>query len=137
MKPLRIILPAFAVAIMVAGAPGIAAPLAATQSAAPPAADPGGMLRTLPRGTYQCALPGDAAGEAFVVVPEEGFRISTASRYQSSAGNGTYILRGRELTFTRGPKKDERFRRVGDNQVRKLDADGGETDILCTRLGSR
>ncbi len=113
------------------------APVLAAQAQGRAGGDPGGMLRTLPRGTYQCALPGDAGGDAFVVVPEEGFRVSTASRFESAAGDGTYILRGRELTFTRGPRKGERFIRVGDNQVRKLDAEGNETRLLCTRLGSR
>ncbi|MGB7371123.1 elongation factor P [Erythrobacter sp.] len=97
--------------------------------------DPGGMLKTLPRGNYSCALPGDAGGDAFVVVAEEAFRISTASRYQSAAGDGTYLLRGRELLFTRGPRKGERFHRVGDNQLRKLREDGSESDLLCTRGG--
>ncbi|MEM9500958.1 MAG: elongation factor P [Pseudomonadota bacterium] len=94
----------------------------------------GGMLRTMPRGTYQCALPGDAAGEAFEVVPEEQFRIGNASSYRTSAGRGTYLLRGNELTFTRGPKKDQRFRRVGTNQLQKL-SDGKMTKLICTRLG--
>ena len=94
----------------------------------------GGMLRTMPHGIYQCALPGDAAGAAYDVVPEEQFRIRTASSYRDTNGNGTYILRGDELTFTRGPKKGQKFRRVGINQLQKLN--GGElTKLLCTRLG--
>ncbi len=96
----------------------------------------GGMLGTMPHGNYQCANPGDAAGDAYAVVAAENFRISTASRYQSDAGSGTYILRGRDLTFTSGPKNGEQFRRVGDNQLRKLEKDGTQTKLLCTRLGS-
>lgn len=95
---------------------------------------PGGMLRTMPHGVYQCALPGDAAGAAFDVVPEEQFRIRTASSYRDADGNGTYILRGAELTFTRGPKKGQRFRRVGTNQLQKLDG-AALTKLICTRLG--
>ncbi|MEP3421095.1 MAG: elongation factor P [Erythrobacter sp.] len=101
---------------------------------APPS---GGALRTMPHGTYQCALPGDAGGEAFIEVAEETFRIFTASRYESTTGAGTYILRGDELTFTRGPKKGQQFERVGDNQLRKLAAGGTRSDLLCTRRGSR
>ena len=97
----------------------------------------GGMLRTMPHGDYQCALPGDAGADAFVEVEAENFRISTASRYFSDAGDGTYILRGRDLTFTRGPKKGERFVRVGDNQLRKLDTDGERSKLLCTRMLDR
>ena len=91
----------------------------------------------MPHGTYQCALPGDAGGEAFRVQEEQNFRIFTASRYENVDGSGNYIMRGRELTFTRGPKKGEQFMRVGDNQLRKLDANRERTDLLCTRLGSR
>ncbi|MEL6529269.1 MAG: elongation factor P [Pseudomonadota bacterium] len=105
------------------------------QDAAP--LPPGGMLQTMPHGIYECALPGDAAGEAYEVIPSEQFRIRTASSYRDSNGNGTYILRGNELTFTRGPKKGQRFRRIGTNQLRKLDGNS-VTKLLCTRLlGSR
>ena len=101
-------------------------------------APPSGMLETMPHGTYECALPGDAGGEAYKVVDAENFRISTASRYSSPAGAGTYILRGTDLTFTRGPKKGERFLRIGDNQLRKLDEAGERSELLCTRrLGAR
>lgn len=111
---------------------------ASGQEDSPVAPAPSGMLRTMPHGNYECALPGDAGAEAFKVVDAENFRISTASRYTNSEGAGTYILRGRDLTFTRGPKKGERFQRVGDNQLRKLDAVGDKSDLLCTRrLGDR
>ncbi len=88
----------------------------------------------MPHGIYQCALPGDATGKAFEVVQGEGFRIRTASSYRDDNGSGTYIMRGDMLTFTRGPKKGQQFRRVGTNQLRKLDK-GAATKLLCTRLG--
>lgn len=106
----------------------------ATDHSAPPT---GGMLRTLPHGAYECALPGDAGGKAFEVVKAEGFRISTASRYSDKDGAGTYILRGDSLTFTAGPKNGERFERVGENQLRKTDATGKRGALLCTRLADR
>lgn len=100
--------------------------------ASPPS---GGMLGTLQRGAWQCALPGDAGGAAFVVVPEEGFRIGNASSYRNALGDGIYLLRGTELVFTRGPKKDERFRVLGANTLQKLEADGSPSKLICTRLG--
>jgi hypothetical protein len=94
-----------------------------------------GVLGILRHGTYQCALPGDAGAEPFRVVPEEGFKIGTASSYTNSEGSGIYLLRGDELVFTRGPKKDQRFKRLGDNTLRKLTADGKATKLICTRRG--
>ncbi|EAQ30004.1 elongation factor P [Erythrobacter sp. NAP1] len=132
------------VLILTATAVIVAASVPATgrQDNAPPATEAaplpsGGMLRTMPLGDYQCAMPGDAGGQAFVEVSDENFRISTASRYFSSDGDGTYIMRGTNLTFTRGPKKGERFLRVGDNQLRKLTDAGERSKLLCTRLQDR
>lgn len=94
-----------------------------------------GTLGILQHGTYQCALPGDAGGPAFVDVPEEGFRIGAASSYTNPQGNGIYLLRGGEVTFTRGPKKDQRFLRLGNNTLQKLNPDGSLSKLICTRLG--
>jgi hypothetical protein len=96
----------------------------------------GGMLGTVQRGDWECAMPGDAGAEAYVVVPEEGFRIGNASSYRNAEGRGIYLLRGTELVFTRGPKKDERFRVLGENTMRKLNPDGSESKLICTRQGS-
>lgn len=111
-----LLLTAFAAAVA-AGSPLIA-------QATPPS---GGMLRAMPHGVYQCALPGDAGGKAFVVQEAESFRIRPSSGYTSSKGSGTYILRGSELTFTRGPKKGQRFERIGTNQLKR-------GKLICTRL---
>lgn len=96
----------------------------------------GGTLGILRHGVWDCALPGDAGAEAFVTLAEESFKIGTASSYESIAGNGIYLLRGTELVFTRGPKKDQRFRLTGENSLRKLNADGSDSKLLCTRTGS-
>ena len=96
----------------------------------------GGMLSTMPQGNYECALPGDAASAAYDVVPGGEFRLGAASSYISPKGTGVYLLRGDVLTFTRGPKKGERYRRIGANQLQKLDANGARTKVLCTRLGA-
>ncbi len=99
-------------------------------------ASPGGVLGILRHGDWQCALPGDAGGAAFLEVPEEAFRIGTASSYISPAGNGIYLLRGTEVVFTRGPKKDQRFRVLGENMIRKLETDGSDSKLICTRISS-
>jgi hypothetical protein len=96
----------------------------------------GGMLGNLRHGSWQCALPGDAGGEAFVDVPEEAFRIGTASSYKSPTGRGIYLLRGTEVLFTRGPKKDQRFRVLGENTLQKLNADGSLSKLICTRVSN-
>ena len=94
-----------------------------------------GPLATMPHGPYACALPGDAGGAAYERVQAEDFRIIPASRYTTAKGEGTYIMRGKSLQFTRGPKKGERFERIGDNQLRKVGANGAATELLCTRGG--
>jgi len=134
MKTLHVILLTAFAAVLAAGAPAFSM---VEERIAEIPLPPGGPLRTMPHGNYECALPGDAGSEAIVVVEDENFRISTASRYTSSAGEGTYLMRGDNLVFTRGPKKDERFVRIGDNQLRRLDEAGERTPLLCTRLGSR
>ncbi|MGB3469943.1 MAG: elongation factor P [Erythrobacter sp.] len=108
---------------------------AAVAAASPLLGQEGRMLRTMPHGTYQCALPGDASADAYEVVEEAGFSIGTASRYTSAKGGGTYLMRGNELVFTRGPKKGQQFKRIGTNQLRQLNADGSLGKLLCTRLG--
>ncbi|MFM7349428.1 MAG: elongation factor P [Erythrobacter sp.] len=97
----------------------------------------GSVLGILRYGTWECALPGDAGGEAFVPVPEESFRIGTSSSYRTAdGGRGIYLLRGPNLLFTRGPKKDQRFVVKGENTLQKLNADGSESRLICTRVGS-
>lgn len=96
----------------------------------------GGMLGILRHGDWECALPGDAGGEAYVAQPAEAFRIGTASSYDSSAGSGIYLLRGTEVVFTRGPKKDERFKVLGENTLQKLARDGSMSKLICTRVSS-
>ncbi|XUU60361.1 elongation factor P [Erythrobacter sp. HA6-11] len=103
---------------------------------APALAQDGGMLRTMPHGTYECAYPGSAAGAAIERAEAEDFRLSSASRYRNEEGRGTYLLKGDIFTFTRGPKKSERFIREGANRLRKLDSAGNATRLLCVRRGS-
>lgn len=95
----------------------------------------GGPLATLPRGQYRCSLPGDAGGAAYTPVASEDFRIIAASRYSNAKGEGTYLLRGRDLTFTRGPMKGARYERISGSQLRKIGPDGQPGELLCTRMG--
>lgn len=104
------------------------------QASAP--APSSGLLGILQHGNWQCALPGDAGGEAFIEVPAEAFRIGTASSYESPQGSGIYLLRGTEVVFTRGPKKDQRFKVLGANTLQKLNPDGSLSRLICTRVGS-
>jgi len=128
-------------ALAVAAVAGLAASAArgqdrnASRPQATPAAPGGGMLGILRHGTWQCALPGDAGGNAFLEVPGEAFRIGTASSYRNPEGSGIYLLRGTEVVFTRGPKKDQRFRMLGENTLQKLNADGSMSRLICTRIG--
>lgn len=110
---------------------------AAIAAAVPSGAQDGRPLRTLPHGTYQCALPGDAQGEAFETVESEGFSIIPGSGYRDAKGvRGIYLLRGNELVFTSGPKKGQRFQRQGNNTLKRLEASGEIGRLTCTRLGS-
>lgn len=94
-----------------------------------------GMLRILRHGDWQCTLPGDAGSEAFVEVPQEAFSIGTASSYESPEGGGIYLMRGTDVVFTRGPKKDQHFRALGENTLQKLNVDGSLSKLICTRVG--
>lgn len=130
---LLIVSAAAAAALLPGGAHGQGRAAARPQARA--AAPLSGVLGILQHGTYQCALPGDAGGDAVRVVPAESFRIGTASSYANAEGNGIYLLRGDEVVFTRGPKKDQRYRRLGDNTLQKLNPDGTLSKLICTRLG--
>lgn len=95
----------------------------------------GDMLGTMQHGFYQCALPGSATSEAFIEQPDENFRLGAGSSYKDTAGNGVYLMHGTTLVFTRGPKKDQSFRRLGPNTLQKIATDGSPDKLICTRLG--
>ncbi|NNC59623.1 MAG: elongation factor P [Erythrobacter sp.] len=102
---------------------------------APLAAHGAGPLSTLPVGRYECSLPGDAGGSPWIPVEDKRFSIKNASRYLSAEGSGTYLLSGDDLVFTRGPMKDERYRRVGTTMLRTLNPDGSLGRMRCVRTG--
>ena len=128
-------MPTFARAIAAVTAPIAAAVALLGTGATVDAAEPsGGMLRTLPHGIYDCALPGDATGAAKRVLPRAGFAIGHGSTYSVGDRWGTYLLTGRHVAFTRGPMKGTRFLREGE-RLRRLGDEGEPTRVVCTRRG--
>lgn len=107
--------------------------LAALSLAAPALAD--GPIGTIARGDYICELPGDVTGAVGIAQPEEHFTILSASRYASPQGDGTYLRRGDEVTMTSGPRNGTRYKVIGRDFLRKLDAEGEETRLRCFRRG--
>lgn len=107
--------------------------LAALASAVPAQAE---MLKTMPHGAYECALPGDAAGAAWIPLEDQSFTIMRASRYRTPEGRGTYLLKGDEMNFTAGPKNGQRLRRTATNQLREVKADGSIGRMICVRVGN-
>ncbi len=57
----------------------------------------------------------------------------TVAKYYTPSGRGTYLLTGDLLVLTSGPKRGQKFRRVSDNFLRKLDAGGQDTPLRCVR----
>ncbi len=101
-----------------------------------PATAAEGDLGTLATGDYRCELPGDALGPAGRRVAAADFAISGSSAYLSTEGTGRYLLAGTVVTFTSGPRKAERYRRVSANFLRRLNPDGSDGDLRCVRSGA-
>jgi len=99
-------------------------------------AAPGGRLDTIPLGLYRCALPGDAAGLAWVPQNDRNFTIGNASTYQTADGSGTYLHTGKTVVFTRGPMRGMQFSRTGNSTLRLLDDEGQPSPVRCVRNGS-
>ena len=104
-------------------------------AAAPPAlaAAPADTIGTLQTGRYVCELPGDAMGPAGMHQADADFAILNASGYRSAAGSGSYLLVGKLITFTSGPRRGERFRLVTSNFLRRLNPDGSDNPMRCVR----
>ena len=99
--------------------------------AAPAAAQ--GDIGTITRGVYLCELPGDARGSPGIAQPDEGFTITSASRYSSPQGTGTYLRRGGTVAFTSGPRNGESYAIVGRDFLRRIDANGQPGRMRCLR----
>ena len=92
-----------------------------------------GPIGTLHRGAYLCEEAGNALGEAGVHQPAEDFSILHDSIYETPTGRGSYLLTGKLVVMTSGPKRGERFHRLSDSYLRRLAADGSEDTLRCIR----
>ncbi|WP_336986622.1 elongation factor P [Altererythrobacter aquiaggeris] len=101
----------------------------------PVTAGSGDTLATLPRGSYGCELPGNAAGPAGIPVDEMSFKIENASSYNSARGSGTYLLTGRTVRMTSGPLRGLKFDRVGRTMLREITEDGTPGRMRCVLYG--
>ena len=97
----------------------------------------GNLLKTMPHGVYECAFPGDAGSPVWEPITEAGFVISHTSAYRTETGRGTYLLKGKDLVITSGPKRGERYRRTGDAELKLLDDVGNLTGLICVKVASR
>ena len=93
-----------------------------------------GWIGVVPRGTFVCELPGNAAGRAGVAQPERNITIESASRYSSPQGSGSYLRRGDTLTLTSGPRQGESYA-VLSNDFLRLIEDGKAGRLRCVRQG--
>lgn len=100
---------------------------------APAHADQTGGITVMKQGNYWCETPGNALGKAGIHQPDQDFSIRHASIYSFGAATGIYLLTGDVLRFTTGPRKGNAFRRVSENFLRKLDAQGQDTNVRCIR----
>ncbi len=111
----------------------LALPVAAF--AASPTMPQSGRITTLPIGKYECTLPGDASGPAWHRIPDSDFSILNASSYEARGGRGVYLLRGNQITFTRGPLKGLMLERAGNTILREREEDGTLGRMRCVRTG--
>ena len=109
----------------------LAAPAYATQATMPQS----GKIATLPLGKYECTLPGDANGPAWHRIPDTDFTILNASSYEARGTRGVYLLRGNQVTFTRGPLKGMMLERAGRTILRQRMDDGTLGRMRCVRSG--
>ena len=93
-----------------------------------------GPIGTLHRGDYLCEVAGNALGEAGIHQPDEDFTILHDSVYRNANGQGSYLLTGKLIQMTSGPKRGERYRRLSDSFLRRLAPDGTETGLRCVRV---
>ena len=91
------------------------------------------QIQTLPLGSYSCELPGDAMHAAGLRVPAEDFSVVHSSTYASGGQQGSYLLIANIINMTSGPRAGEKFHRISNNFLRKLSADGTDSELRCIR----
>lgn len=94
-----------------------------------------GRLTTLERGEYTCEMPGDAATQRGVPVPEQSFKIINASAYVVNGKRGKYLRLGENVTMTSGPLKANRYLLKSDRFLRQVGRDGEFTGLRCVKQG--
>ncbi|MBO6526846.1 hypothetical protein [Erythrobacter sp.] len=94
-----------------------------------------GRLSLLDRGEYVCALPGDATSSAWVEQEGRDFAITGGSSYRTARGSGTYLMEGKQVTFTRGPMRGTRMMRLGSGMLQEVGRDGKLGRLRCHRTG--
>lgn len=94
-----------------------------------------GRLALLDRGEYVCALPGDATGAAWVEQDGREFGITGGSSYRTARGSGTYLLEGRQVTFTRGPLRGMKLMQLSSGMLQEIGRDGKLGRLRCHRAG--
>lgn len=113
----------------------LAAGCASADTVPPPV--PGGLISTLPIGTYTCELAGDAGGLVGKPLPEYEFRVVNASAYKAGGIRGSYLLTGEYVAMTGGKLKGLKLHRLKDTYLRKVEADGSDGEMRCVRSSRR
>ncbi|MBV1916616.1 MAG: hypothetical protein KUG65_00920 [Sphingomonadaceae bacterium] len=103
----------------------------------PSYAVPGGQIGTLPTGGYQCDLPGGNAGDLRHRIPDEDFKVISASSYAVKGKRGTYLLTGKRVVITGGPFKGKKYRRASYGFLRSIASDGSDGNLRCVLTGGR
>ncbi|QKG72729.1 hypothetical protein HQR01_08640 [Erythrobacter mangrovi] len=94
-----------------------------------------GRIGLLDQGHYVCALPGDATGTAWIEQEGKAFAITGGSSYRTERGAGTYLLEGKQVTFTRGPLKGMMLLKLSSGLLQEVDKGGKLSRLRCHRTG--
>jgi hypothetical protein len=100
-------------------------------AALPAAAAAQGPIGTVPRGSYVCEMPGNAAGQAGIPQPERSFKVKSSSRYATPRGGGVYLRRGDRLEITSGPLRGQTYLVIRPGFLRERQADGKPGRLRC------
>jgi hypothetical protein len=100
-------------------------------AALPAAAAAQGPIGTVPRGSYVCEMPGDAAGRAGIPQPERSFKVKSSSRYATPRGGGVYLRRGDRLEITSGLLRGQTYLVIRPGFLRERQADGKPGRLRC------
>ncbi|WP_260923625.1 hypothetical protein [Novosphingobium sp. 9] len=119
-------LAALGIALVMLGTTGSAI---ASKGTPPPV--PGGPLHTLPLGHYECEMPGDATGAVGKPMNSFDFQVVIGSSYKAQGVRGSYLYTGEKVVMTGGVLKGLAFHRISNGFLRKLNANGSDSDMRC------